>query len=103
MQECTTRWNYSLPETNSIVLERFLEMRLKQNSDGSSWVLAPGVDPRLSSQKFFDQAAIETVKNELVCRMGAFSASNSPDTRILGSLNTNQLRRDRSALHLIFC
>ena len=47
----------------------------------SSWVLAQGVDPRFKQLKFFDQAAIETGKSELVSRVEALSASNSPDTR----------------------
>ena len=57
----------------------------------SSWVLAPGVDPRFNHLNFFDQAAIETGKSELVSRVEVFSASNSPDTR---PLKTNHLRRD---------
>ena len=73
------RWELDLPDLTSL------------------WVVAQAVDRRL---KFLDQAAIETVKSDLVNFMGAFLLLTH---QLLGPLKTNHLRRDRSALHSIFC
>ena len=94
------------PATDSPIMQQFIQQvvaaimqqwELDLPDLTSSWVVAQGVDRSLN---FLDQAAIETVKSDLVNCTGAFLLLTH---QLLGPLKMNHLRRDRSALHSIFC
>ena len=73
LHHCRVEGDHS-PASDSAIIQQF-----KQNLT-SSWVLAPAVDPRFRELKFLDQAAIETVKSELVSRMEVLLCSNTQES-----------------------
>ena len=99
MRACVlTQKSEEAPASSASLLAMPMRWELESPDLTSSWVLAPAVDPRF--KQFLDQAAIETVKSELVSCMEAFSASNSPDTRASENQPPGK-RQKRTALDIL--